>query len=173
MSLRQKRREGEVDPFYDMLFNILIAFVFCFIIALLAMNPKAKKEGDIPAKAEFIKQKHEEKAKVDTSSSNIIAGRSLQVTYIDSKGVTRRAVVPDGQKFKLEDVTFTKPGGKVERPSPWASLSPSFRLCLSCAGRSISSRAMASPSSAGGESSSAPSPSPCFRWASRSDRNSY
>ncbi len=54
MSLRNKRREGEVDPFYDMLFNILIAFVFCFIIALLAMNPKAKKAGDIPAKAEFI-----------------------------------------------------------------------------------------------------------------------
>ena len=54
MSLRKKRREGEVDPFYDMLFNILIAFVFCFIIALLAMNPKAKKAGDIPAKAEFI-----------------------------------------------------------------------------------------------------------------------
>ena len=54
MSLRNKRREGETDPFYDMLFNILIAFVFCFIIALLAMNPKAIKEGDIPAKAEFI-----------------------------------------------------------------------------------------------------------------------
>lgn len=54
MSLRNKRREGEVDPFYDMLFNIMIAFVFCFIIALLAMNPKAKKAGDIPAKAEFI-----------------------------------------------------------------------------------------------------------------------
>lgn len=54
MGLRKKRREGEVDPFYDMLFNILIAFVFCFIIALLAMNPKAKKAGDIPAKAEFI-----------------------------------------------------------------------------------------------------------------------
>ena len=54
MSLRNKRREGETDPFYDMLFNILIAFVFCFIIALLAMNPKAKKEGDVPAKAEFI-----------------------------------------------------------------------------------------------------------------------
>jgi len=54
VSLRKKRREGEVDPFYDMLFNIMIAFVFCFIIALLAMNPKAKKSGDIPAKAEFI-----------------------------------------------------------------------------------------------------------------------
>jgi len=47
-------REPEVDPFYDMLFNMLIAFVVCFIIALLAMNPKATKSGDIPAKAEFI-----------------------------------------------------------------------------------------------------------------------
>lgn len=47
-------REPEVDPFYDMLFNMLIAFVFLFIIALLAMNPKALKAGDIPSKAEFI-----------------------------------------------------------------------------------------------------------------------
>ena len=47
-------REPEVDPFYDMLFNMLIAFVFCFIIALLVMNPKANKSGDIPAKAEYI-----------------------------------------------------------------------------------------------------------------------
>jgi hypothetical protein len=51
---RSRAREAEVDPFYDMLFNMLIAFVFCFIIALLAMNPKALKTGDIPAKAEFI-----------------------------------------------------------------------------------------------------------------------
>ena len=43
-----------VDPFYDRLFNMRIAFVFCFIIAMLAMNPKALKSGDIPAKAEFI-----------------------------------------------------------------------------------------------------------------------
>lgn len=54
MALKRKPRETDVDPFYDMLFNILIAFVFCFIIALLAMNPKAKKAGDVPAKAEFI-----------------------------------------------------------------------------------------------------------------------
>jgi hypothetical protein len=53
-SRRRGGREAEVDPFYDMLFNMLIAFVFCFIIALLAMNPKALKAGDIPAKAEFI-----------------------------------------------------------------------------------------------------------------------
>jgi len=54
MALGRKRREVDVDPFYDMLFNILIAFVFCFIVALLAMNPVAKKAGDIPSKAEFI-----------------------------------------------------------------------------------------------------------------------
>ena len=54
MRRQRHTREAEVDPFYDMLFNMLIAFVFCFIVALLAMNPKALKSGDIPAKAEFI-----------------------------------------------------------------------------------------------------------------------
>ena len=56
MAARNRRhaREAEVDPFYDMLFNMLIAFVFCFIVALLAMNPAASKTGDVPAKAEFI-----------------------------------------------------------------------------------------------------------------------
>ena len=54
MRRRRSSREPEVDPFYDMLFNMLIAFVFCFIVALLAMNPKALKMGDIPSKAEYI-----------------------------------------------------------------------------------------------------------------------
>lgn len=54
MRTRHRHREAEVDPFYDMLFNLLIGFVFCFIVALLAMNPKALKAGDIPSKAEFI-----------------------------------------------------------------------------------------------------------------------
>ena len=54
--IRQRRaaREAEVDPFYDMLFNMLIAFVFCFIVALIAMNPKASKAGDVPSKAEYL-----------------------------------------------------------------------------------------------------------------------
>ena len=54
MAIGRAVRDTETDPFYDMLFNMLIAFVFCFIIALLAMNPKALKAGDIPSKAEFI-----------------------------------------------------------------------------------------------------------------------
>ena len=54
MRQRRNAREPEVDPFYDMLFNMLIAFVFCFIVALLAMNPTKSKAGDVPAKAEYI-----------------------------------------------------------------------------------------------------------------------
>jgi hypothetical protein len=54
MALGRPVRDTEVDPFYDMLFNMLIAFVFCFVVALLAFNPKARKSGDIPAKAEFM-----------------------------------------------------------------------------------------------------------------------
>ena len=53
MAIGRPVRDTEVDPFYDMLFNMLIAFVFCFVVALLAFNPKARKSGDIPAKAEF------------------------------------------------------------------------------------------------------------------------
>ena len=51
---RRTTRDTEVDPFYDMLFNMLIAFVFCFVVALMAFNPRARKSGDIPAKAEFM-----------------------------------------------------------------------------------------------------------------------
>ena len=54
MAIGRSTRDTEVDPFYDMLFNILIAFVFCFVIAILAFNPAARRAGDIPAKAEYI-----------------------------------------------------------------------------------------------------------------------
>lgn len=54
MAIGRTVRDTETDPFYDMLFNMLIAFVFCFVIALLAFNPAARKAGDVPAKAEFM-----------------------------------------------------------------------------------------------------------------------
>lgn len=53
MAMLRARRNDEIDPFSDMLFNTLLAFVALFAIALLAMNPKAK-TGVIDAKAEFI-----------------------------------------------------------------------------------------------------------------------
>ena len=54
MAIGRPVRDTETDPFYDMLFNMLIAFVFCFVIAILAFNPNARKAGDVPAKAEFM-----------------------------------------------------------------------------------------------------------------------
>lgn len=53
MALLRKRRVDDIDPFSDLLFNTLLAFVMLFAIALIAMNPKAK-TGVIDAKAEFI-----------------------------------------------------------------------------------------------------------------------
>lgn len=49
----RRRRHDDIDPFSDLLFNTLLAFVMLFAIALLAMNPKAR-SGEIRAKAEFI-----------------------------------------------------------------------------------------------------------------------
>jgi hypothetical protein len=53
MAMYRKRRHDDLDPFSDLLFNALLAFVMLFAIAMIAMNPKAK-TGVIDAKAEFI-----------------------------------------------------------------------------------------------------------------------
>jgi hypothetical protein len=53
MAVLRKRRVDELDPFSDLLFNTLLAFVMLFAVALIAMNPKAR-TGVIDAKAEFI-----------------------------------------------------------------------------------------------------------------------
>ena len=53
MAMLRSRRFSELDPFSDLLFNALMAFVMLFAVALIAMNPKAK-TGVIDAKAEFI-----------------------------------------------------------------------------------------------------------------------
>jgi len=53
MAMLRERRFSELDPFSDLLFNALLAFVMLFAIALITMNPKAR-TGVIDAKAEFI-----------------------------------------------------------------------------------------------------------------------
>lgn len=53
MAMLRERRFAELDPFSDLLFNALLAFVMLFSVALITMNPKAK-TGVIDAKAEFI-----------------------------------------------------------------------------------------------------------------------
>jgi hypothetical protein len=48
------RTHYDQDPFTDLLFNALLGFTMLFMIAITAINPPTKKEGDIPAKAELI-----------------------------------------------------------------------------------------------------------------------
>lgn len=113
-------REAEVDPFYDMLFNMLIAFVFCFIVALLAMNPKALKAGDIPSKAEYIvnvswpdHNPNDIDTWVQDPGGNLVWFRQREagLMYLDrdDRGDANDAIVVNGQRiatpFRQEVVT--------------------------------------------------------------------
>ncbi|WP_067864295.1 hypothetical protein [Neptuniibacter marinus] len=53
MPLFQRKSNFDIDPFTDLLFNVLLTFTFLFLIALLLLNPPAK-SGIIDPKAEFI-----------------------------------------------------------------------------------------------------------------------
>ena len=118
---RRLSREPEVDPFYDMLFNMLIAFVFCFIIALLAMNPKALKIGDIPSKAEYIinvgwpdRNPNDIDTWVQDPGGNLVwfRAREAGLMYLDrdDRGDANDAILVNGQRivspFRQEVVTL-------------------------------------------------------------------
>ncbi len=118
---RRHGREVEVDPFYDMLFNLLIAFVFCFIVALLAMNPKALKAGDIPSKAEYIinvswpdRNPNDIDTWVQDPGGNLVWFRAREAGLMfldrDDRGDANDAIVINGQRvqspFRQEVVTL-------------------------------------------------------------------
>jgi len=120
MRRRSVRREVEADPFYDMLFNMLIAFVFCFIVALLAMNPKALKAGDIPSKAEYIvtvgwpdRNPNDIDTWVQDPSGNLVWFRQREagLMYLDrdDRGEANDSTLVNGQRivapFRQEVVT--------------------------------------------------------------------
>lgn len=53
LSTRPARSRSQSDPFTDLLFNALLGFTFLFLVAIMFMNPIAKK-GIIDPKAEYI-----------------------------------------------------------------------------------------------------------------------
>ena len=53
MGFRRASAKVRQDPFTDLLFNVLLAFTFLFVVSLLLLNPPAK-SGIIDPKAEFI-----------------------------------------------------------------------------------------------------------------------
>ena len=50
---RKTRTAVTVDPFTDLLFNVLLVFTFLFMIAIIFLNPPAK-SGNVELKAEYI-----------------------------------------------------------------------------------------------------------------------
>ncbi len=109
MAHRRRGPEAEVDPFYDMLFNMLIAFVFCFVITLLAFNPQARKRGDIPAKAEFIitvswpdMNPNDNDAWGQDAGGNLVWFRAREAGLMhldrDDRGVANDSIVVNGRQ---------------------------------------------------------------------------
>lgn len=110
MRSRRRVRDPEVDPFYDMLFNMLIAFVFCFIVALLAMNPKLTKAGDVPAKVEYIitlswpdNDPNDLDAWVQGPGGDLVWFRQREAGLLhldrDDRGVSNDTVIVDGRRI--------------------------------------------------------------------------
>ena len=59
-----------------------------------------------------------EKQKQANSSATAIKGRRLTVNIIDEDGKRRRVIIPDGQKFKLDNITVNDPKkGPLQMPS--------------------------------------------------------
>lgn len=108
MAVLRKRRFDELDPFSDLLFNTLLAFVMLFAIAMIAMNPKAK-SGVIDAKAEFIitvtwpdLNPNDVDTWVQDPAGNLVWFRAREGGMMhldrDDRGVSNDTIVINGQK---------------------------------------------------------------------------
>jgi hypothetical protein len=108
MAVLRKRRFDELDPFSDLLFNTLLAFVMLFAIALIAMNPKAK-TGVIDAKAEFIitvtwpdLNPNDIDTWVQDPGGNLVWFRAREAGMMhldrDDRGLSNDTIVINGQK---------------------------------------------------------------------------
>jgi hypothetical protein len=108
MAVLRKRRFDEIDPFSDLLFNTLLAFVMLFAIAMIAMNPKAK-TGVIDAKAEFIitvtwpdLNPNDIDTWVQDPGGNLVWFRSREAGMMhldrDDRGLSNDTIVINGQK---------------------------------------------------------------------------
>ena len=108
MAVLRKRRFDELDPFSDLLFNTLLAFVLLFAVALIAMNPKAK-TGVIDAKAEFIitvtwpdLDPNDVDTWVQDPGGNLVWFRAREAGMMhldrDDRGLTNDIIVINGQQ---------------------------------------------------------------------------
>lgn len=66
--------------------------------------------------ARLRQEKLAEKEKAANSAVGVIKGRRLTVNIVDETGKRRRIVVPDGQKFKLDNVAVNDPKKGAQLP---------------------------------------------------------
>jgi hypothetical protein len=108
MAMLRRRRHDEIDPFSDLLFNTLLAFVMLFAAALMVMNPKAK-TGVIDAKAEFIVtvtwpdlDPNDIDTWVQDPAGNLVWFRAREAGLMhldrDDRGVANDTIVVNGQQ---------------------------------------------------------------------------
>jgi hypothetical protein len=57
----------------------------------------------------MTQERLKEKEMENNSSANVIKGRRLTINIIDEKGQRRRVVIPDGQKFKMDNISTRNP----------------------------------------------------------------
>lgn len=57
------------------------------------------------------------KERQGNSSANVIKGRRLTVNIIDENGKRRRVIIPDGQKFKMDNISISDPRKPMQLPT--------------------------------------------------------
>lgn len=104
-----RRQYGSSIAFNDMLFNLVVGFVFLFVVAFILINPPTKK-NDIPTKAEYLFViEWDPEAKDD-----------IDLWVRDPNGVTVSFTRKEGGLLNLEkddlgssNDTYTNPNGEV------------------------------------------------------------
>lgn len=104
-----RRQYGSSTAFNDLLFNLVVGFVFLFVIAFILINPPTKK-NDIPTKAEYIFV-----IEWDPESRD-----DIDLWVRDPNGVTVSFTRKEGGLLNLEkddlgtsNDTFTSPTGEI------------------------------------------------------------
>ncbi len=107
---RMNRRRSTSDPFTDLLFNALLGFTFLFLLAILFMNPVAKK-GIINPKAEYIvtiawpdKSPDDVDAWVEDPNGNLIWFRNREAGLVhldrDDRGQINDTITINGEEIQ-------------------------------------------------------------------------
>jgi hypothetical protein len=96
---------GSGIAFNDLLFNLLVGFVFLFTVAFILINPQAKK-NDIPSKAEYLFA-----IEWDSESYD-----DIDIWVRDPNGITVSFLSKDGGLLNLERDDLGKSNDTYESP---------------------------------------------------------